>query len=106
MIGVDKISEIVRKIATGYKPDKIILIGSYAVGNPNENSDLDLIIIKDSKLPRPQRTFQVRKLIYGSMVPIDLIVYTPEEIEESIDNQYSFISNALKSGKTLYERAS
>lgn len=106
MIGVEKISEIVKKIATGYKPDKIILIGSYASGTPNENSDLDLIIIKDSNLPRPERTIQVRKLIFGSMVPIDLIVYTPEEIKESIDNQYSFIFKALKTGKTLYERAS
>jgi len=96
----------VEKIATGYKPDKIILIGSYASGTPNEDSDLDLIIIKDSKLPRPERTIQVRKLIFGSMVPIDLIVYTPEEIKESIDNQYSFIFKALKTGKTLYERAS
>ena len=39
MIGTDKISEIVNKIASGYNPDKIILFGSYAKGNPNEDSD-------------------------------------------------------------------
>jgi predicted nucleotidyltransferase len=105
MIGKDKISEIVNKIASGYKPDKIILFGSYARGNPNEDSDLDLFVIKDSDLPRPLRTAQVRKLIYGSMIPIDLIVYTPQEIEELKNNKYSFIFNVLNSGKTLYERA-
>lgn len=104
MIEKDKIVEIVEKIATGYNPDKIILFGSYATGNPNENSDLDLFVIKDTDLPRPQRAIQVRKMLYGSMVPIDLIVYTPKEIEESKQNRYSFVFEVLNSGKTLYER--
>lgn len=45
MIGKEKITEIVDKIASGYNPDKIILFGSYATGNPNEDSDLDLFVI-------------------------------------------------------------
>lgn len=106
MIGTDKISEIVNKIASGYNPEKIILFGSYATGNPNEDSDLDLFVIKDTDLPRPQRTVQVRKMIYGSMVPIDLIVYTPKEIEESKGNKFGFVYEVLNHGKTLYERAS
>ena len=105
MIGRGKIAEIVYKIASGYNPDKIILFGSYATGNPNENSDLDLFVIKDTDLPRPQRAVQVRKLLYGSMIPIDLIVYTPKEIDESKENRFSFVYEVLKSGKTLYERA-
>jgi len=103
MIGIDKITEIVNKIVSGYSPEKIILFGSYANGNPNEDSDLDLVIIKDSELPRPQRTMQVRKLIYGSMIPIDLIVFTPKEVAEFKNNKYSFISNVLKTGKVIYE---
>ena len=106
MIGKDKISEIVNKIALGYNPDKIILFGSYASENPNENSDLDIFVIKDTDLPRPQRTVQVRKMLYGSMIPIDLIVYTPKEIEESRNNRYSFVYEVLNTGITLYERAS
>ncbi|MFA5816600.1 MAG: nucleotidyltransferase domain-containing protein [Bacteroidales bacterium] len=106
MIGTEKISEIVKKIASGYNPDKIILFGSYATGNQNEDSDLDLLVIKESDLPRPQRTVQVRKMLYGSMIPIDLIVYTPKEIEESKENRFSFVFEVLNTGKTLYERAS
>ncbi len=105
MIDTDKISEIVNKIAVGYNPDKIILFGSYASGNPNENSDLDLFVIKDTDLPRPQRTVQVRKMLYGSMIPIDLIVYTPQEINESKGNRFSFVYEVLNTGKALYERA-
>ena len=106
MIGKEKISEIVNKIAAGYNPDKIILFGSYATGNPNEDSDLDLFVIKDTDLPRPQRTVQVRRMLYGSMIPIDLIVFTPKEIDESKGNKFSFVHEVLTTGKTLYERAS
>ena len=106
MNGKENISEIVNKIASGYNPEKIILFGSYATGNPNEDSDLDLFVIKDTDLPRPQRTVLVRKMIYGSMIPIDLIVYTPKEIEESKENKFGFVYEVLNNGKTLYERAS
>jgi len=106
MIGTDKISEIVNKISSGYNPEKIILFGSHANGNPNEDSDLDLFVIKETDLPRPQRTAQVRKMIYGSMNPIDLIVYTPKEIDESKENKFGFVYEVLNTGKTLYERAS
>ena len=105
MTGSDKISEIINKIVLGYNPDKIILFGSYAAGNPNDDSDLDLFVIKESDLPRPQRTVQVRKMLYGSMVPIDLIVYTPQEINDSKENKFSFVYKVLSTGKTLYERA-
>lgn len=105
MISSDKIDEIITKIALGYNPQKIILFGSYAAGNPNDNSDLDLMIIKDSDLPRPQRTVQVRKMLFGSMIPLDLIVYTPQEIEESRNKAFSFVHEVLTNGKTLYERA-
>jgi hypothetical protein len=54
-------------------------------------------------LPRPQRTVQVRKMLYGSMVPINLIVYTPKEIDESKENRFSFVYEVLNTGKTLQE---
>jgi uncharacterized protein len=106
MIEKDKISEIVEIIAAGYNPEKIILFGSYASGTPNENSDLDLFIIKETNLPRPERTVQVRKMLFGAKIPIDLIVFTPKEIEESKENKFSFINEVLTTGKTLYEQAS
>ncbi|HEY3388635.1 MAG TPA: nucleotidyltransferase domain-containing protein [Prolixibacteraceae bacterium] len=106
MIGNDKIADIVTKIVSGYNPDKIILFGSYATGKPTDDSDLDIMVIKATDLPRPLRTVHVRKMLYGAMVPIDLIVYTPQEIAELKDNKFSFVSEVLNTGKTLYERPS
>jgi predicted nucleotidyltransferase len=104
MIDNNKISELINKIATGYNPDKIILFGSYAKGTANEDSDVDLLVIKESNLPRPDRTFQVRKMLYGMMIPIDILVYTPIEIEESQKSKINFLNEVLTTGKTVYER--
>lgn len=104
MIEKKKISEVIEKIVYGYDPEKIILFGSYATENPSVNSDIDLFIIKDSDLPRPQRTMQIRRMLFGSGIPIDLIVYTPREVESEKDEKYSFVYEVLNSGKTVYER--
>jgi predicted nucleotidyltransferase len=104
MISKNKIDEIVGRIANHYSPDKIILFGSYAHGIPDENSDIDLLIIKDSDKSRPERGIEVRKLLSGAMVPMDILVYTNQEIKESANNKYSFVYQALTKGKTLYEK--
>jgi len=103
MIGKDQISVLVNKIAVGYKPLKIILFGSYANGNANEDSDLDIFVIKESDIPRPQRIFQLRKMLYGTMLPIDLLVYTPDEVERSKADSFSFVNEILTNGKVVYE---
>ncbi|HPM12870.1 MAG TPA: nucleotidyltransferase domain-containing protein [Bacteroidales bacterium] len=104
MIDNNKISELVNKIAEGYNPEKIILFGSYAKGTANEDSDVDLLVIKDSNIPRPERTFQVRKMLYGMMIPIDILVYTPIEIKESQKSNLHFLHEVLSTGKIVYER--
>ncbi len=104
MITENTILEIVKKIASGYNPEKIILFGSYAIGTAAEDSDIDIFVIKDSELPRPERTIQLRRMLFGSQVPMDLIVYTPNEVENEKDEKYSFVYEVLNSGKTVYER--
>lgn len=104
MITESKISEIVRRIASGYDPEKIILFGSYASGTASEDSDIDIFVVKDSELPRPQRTIQLRRMLLGAQIPMDLIVYTPNEVENEKDEKYSFVYEVLNSGKTVYER--
>ena len=99
-----KIDELVGRIATIYNPDKIILFGSYAYGVPDENSDIDLLIIKDTEKTRPERGIEVRKILSGAMVPMDILIYTNQEIKESLNKKYSFVYQALSNGKTLYEK--
>jgi uncharacterized protein len=104
MIEVNKINDIVNRIAYKFNPEKIILFGSYAVGNPNDDSDIDLLVIKDTDLPRHKRSFDIQKALRGSMVPIDILVYTQKEFEQEQHNKYSFLSSAIKTSKILYER--
>lgn len=104
MIETAKINDIVSRIATNFNPDKIILFGSYANGNPDNDSDLDLLIIKDTDLPRHRRSFDIQKLLIGSMIPMDILVYTNQEFEQEKNEKYSFLNSAIKSSKILYER--
>ena len=104
MIDKGVIDEIVFKIANGYDPDKIILFGSYAKGIPNENSDLDLLVIKNSQKSRPERGIDVRRMLTGVLIPMDILVYTNQEVKESLGNKYSFVYEAMINGKILYEK--
>jgi predicted nucleotidyltransferase len=104
MIRKEKISEIVNKIVQNYAPEKVILFGSYANGTPNEDSDLDLIVIKNTDLPKQSRGRVLRKYLFGSFIPMDLKVYTPSEFNNDLLNPYSFLYSAMKNSTTLYER--
>ena len=95
MIANELINDISTKIVKNIDPDKIILFGSYANGKSNEDSDLDLIIVKQSELPRHKRGLEIRRLFYGLLVPMDLKVYTPEEYKSELSNKYSFLSSAI-----------
>ncbi|MFH1004744.1 MAG: nucleotidyltransferase domain-containing protein [Bacteroidota bacterium] len=103
MITIEKISDIVNKIVHCYRPDKIILFGSYAKGHANEDSDLDLIIIKNTNLPKQRRKREIRKYLYGSFVPMDIKVYTPNEYDQDLSDPYSFLYGDIKDSKILYE---
>ena len=104
MIEEKIINEIVSRIALNFNPEKIILFGSHAKGNPSNDSDLDLLIIKDTKLPRHKRSFDIQKSLLGSMVPMDILVYTIMEYEQEKDEKHSFLNSAIKTSKVLYER--
>jgi predicted nucleotidyltransferase len=104
MIDANKINEIVNRIANLFNPDMIILIGSYAAGNPSNSSDLDLLVIKDTDLPYHKRSFDIHKALIGLMVPMDILVYTQNEFEQARNETSSFLSSAIKTSKILYER--
>ncbi len=104
MINTEKINEITSKIANNFNPDKIILFGSYASGNQNDDSDLDLLIIQDSDLPKHKRGLDIRMSLRGSMIPMDILIYTNSEFESEKNIKYSFLNSAIKNSKVLYER--
>jgi len=96
---------IVNKIVEGYKPDKIILFGSYAYGTPTEDSDIDLFIIKDDNRKRVDRFCEVRKISRDvTGVSIMPIVFTNEELEKRLKLEDDFILEIVNRGRVVYER--
>ena len=104
MIESKIITEIINKIALGYNPDKIFLFGSYANGKQSEDSDIDLLIIKETTEPRCKRSVEIQKLLKGSKLPVDIVVYTNDEFENGKRQSLSFINSAIKDSQLLYER--
>lgn len=80
---------------------KIILFGSLARQDADEESDIDLIVVMDT----PKRFVDRLALVYDELVPrvaTDVLVYTPEEFEE-LRQTRPFIMEAIEEGKVLYE---
>lgn len=102
MVTQEQIDEIKRRIVENIKPEKIILFGSYAEGNPKKASDLDLLIVKDSNLPRYKRGKEVRKYLRGLKIAVDLVVYTKDEIQKWSNVKTAFITTVMEKGKVLY----
>ena len=100
----DLIQTITTKIAQAIHPDKIILFGSWARGERDAHSDIDLLIIQESSLSRPQRYAQVRRLFWGMGIPMDILVYTPEEFARYQSVPGSFTYTVAREGKVLYAR--
>jgi len=95
------LDEIVHILLDQYGPiEKIILFGSYARGDTDEYSDLDLILIKNTT-----KRF-VERLVEVPLLPVhaDVFVYTPEEFEQMRENENPFILSAIESAKVIYER--
>ena len=103
-ISEEPLHSIVDRIATAVQPQKIILFGSRARGEGSPRSDVDLLIIKESTLPRPKRYAEVRRLFWGLGIPMDILVYTPEEFARYQSVPGSFTHTVAHEGKVLYER--
>jgi predicted nucleotidyltransferase len=104
MATISQINDIAMMIADKIHPDKIILFGSYAKGNYNNSSDIDLIIVKQSDLPKPHRGLEIQKIFYRSLIAVDIKFYTLEEYKSDLNNKYSFLSSVIKESAVLYER--
>jgi predicted nucleotidyltransferase len=103
MITNDEINMVSREIIEKFFPDKIVLFGSYAYGNPSSNSDLDLLVI----LPFVGKNFYKSLEIYQSLsvtFPIDILARTPDDTEKRFRLGDPLIRDAMNKGKILYER--
>ncbi len=98
------IEEIVRKIAEAFQPRRIVMFGSRARGDTRPDSDLDLMVEMETDDPPAQR-MQVISALFGlRRWAMDLVVYTPQEVEEQRQYRNSLIRVIESEGKVLYEQ--
>jgi len=104
LVSQETIRFIIQTIADRFLPQRIILFGSYGSGQPTPDSDLDLLVVMDSDLPRHKRATPIRLLFRPTPCAMDILVYTPEEIEYWNGTPNHIITEALRSGRVVYER--
>src|SRR5438477_497633 len=98
------IADVVRQIVKGFGPEKIILFGSYAHGQPGPESDVDLLVVLESGLGEADQATRICQAIeyhFG----LDLIVRTPATLARRLALGDTFLREALATGKVLYARA-
>ena len=100
----ETIEDIVQRIVAGYAPHKIILFGSYAYGEPDEASDIDLLIVKDTDKRPIERWMEVKRLLRdrNRRVAVSPLIYTRQEIEHRLAIRDFFIQEVLEKGEVLY----
>ena len=100
------IQRIVEKLAEEYAPLKVILFRSHAYGSPDPDSDIDLLIIKETSDRFIDRWVTVGRIIDGThrSIPVEPLVLTPEELEKRLAIGDQFISEIVEKGRVLYGR--
>jgi len=101
----EALEEIVGRVAAALRPEKIILFGSYAHGAPSGDSDVDLLVVMETKARPADRYLAVSHLIRPRPFPLDILVKTPDEITQALQEGDDFIQEIVSQGRVLYERS-
>jgi predicted nucleotidyltransferase len=104
MISESQIQRVAVQLGKAANASQVILFGSYARGEATEHSDVDLLVVAQSDLPRHKRAVGLYKQFRPYPFGMDIVVYTPQEIREGKKSALTFVSTVLREGKTLYER--
>lgn len=102
MVTMDRIQDICDRIAREFRPERIILFGSYARGDADEDSDVDLLVIMPFEGKGARKAAEIMKRVQPHF-PVDVIVRTPETVRERIKLGDFFLREAVEKGKALHE---
>ena len=96
------IRRFAQRLGERFHPDRIILFGSYAYGQPHAGSDVDLLVV----MPAASEVNQSIRmtLAFEPPFPLDLIVRTPAKLERRLAEGSSFLEQIVTRGKVVYEK--
>jgi HEPN domain-containing protein/predicted nucleotidyltransferase len=98
------VKDITERLIEYYEPDRIILYGSYGTRKERKNSDIDLLIIKKTEKYLIERRIEAERILSDRLMPIDITVYTPEEVRYLFSIGSPFIEEIMEEGRLLYMR--
>jgi predicted nucleotidyltransferase len=102
MVNSEAIQHLSESIAREFQPSSIILFGSYAYGTPTDDSDVDLLVILPFRGKPIHKALEIIRKVQPS-IPVDLLVRTPEQVEERMANNDLFLREIVSKGRKLYE---
>ena len=102
MVAMEQIAEFGRRIAREFQPQRIVLFGSYATGNPTPDSDVDLLVVLPHEGDSVAKSVEIR-LKLRPPFPLDLLVRSPEKVRERIAMGDTFLREIMENGRVLYE---
>lgn len=102
MVAMNEIERFGRRIGEEFDAEKVILFGSYARGNANPDSDVDILVIGPFEGRSVDRSVEIRMKLRPGF-PMDLLVRTPEKVRERIEMGDAFMREILEQGRVLYE---
>ncbi len=102
MIEMQKIYEWRDRIVKHFQPIKILLFGSYAYGQPTEDSDVDMLVIMPFEGRGAHKSAEIATVTHPRFA-VDLLVRTPEQVKTRLDLGDFFIREIVENGKVLYE---
>jgi uncharacterized protein len=102
MINFSQIQAFSEQIVEKFQPERIILFGSYAYGQPTEDSDVDLLVILPFEEMPVQKAIAIRQQV-RSPFPLDLMARTAEQIQQRLEMGDFFIQDIMERGQVLYE---
>jgi len=98
----EQIQKLCEQIAREFQPERIVLFGSHAYGNPGPFSDVDLLIVMPFEGSPLQQAAKIITRI-NPPLSLDLIVRTPEEVQEQLAGRNGFLREIMERGKVTYE---
>ena len=102
MVDANLIKALSDRIVREFRPERIILFGSYASGEPNQDSDIDLLVVLPFEGKAAYKTGEIRTKVRPEF-PLDLIVRTPEQVADRLAMNDLFIRDIFAKGRILYE---
>jgi len=106
MISNETIQEAVRRLVKAYDPLEVYLWGSYAWGNPNEDDDLNLLVVIESSDKKVyERGDKAFDTLLGLKIPTNVIVFTKQEFDTFSQDETSLTYEVKNKGKMLYARS-